>query len=112
MGHWTERGHPLWQTSLITQPANGRTPALTEAGRAAQAAVKTSWNTEVFDSLNDFGIWDRCLTRGLPGSLLPGAYNMGIRVDAKPRAGGDRDRDGPRNPVHLSRRARAAAGGA
>ena len=35
MGHWTERGRPLWQTSLITQPANGRMPALTEEGRAA-----------------------------------------------------------------------------
>ena len=84
MGHWTERGRPLWQTSLVTEPADGRMPALTEAGRAAQAAVKTSWNTEVFDSLGDFGIWDRCLTRGLPASLLPGAYNMGIRVMQSP----------------------------
>ena len=84
MGHWTERGHPLWQTSLITQPANGRTPALTETGRSAQAAVHTSWNTEVFDSLGDFGIWDRCLTRGLPSSLMPSAYNMGIRLMQSP----------------------------
>jgi hypothetical protein len=84
MGHWTERGRPLWQTSLITQPANGRTPPLTEEGRRAQAAVKTSWNTEVFDKLTDFGNWDRCLTRGLPGSLMPGAYNMGIRIAQSP----------------------------
>ena len=84
MGHWTERGRPLWQTSLITQPANGRAPALTEAGTRARAAVHDSWNTQVFDSLRDFGNWDRCLTRGLPGSLLPGAYNMGIRVMQSP----------------------------
>src|SRR5690606_20655387 len=84
MGHWREDGFPLWQTSIVTQPANGRFPALTEAGRAARAAVKDSWNTEVFDSLSDFGNWDRCLTRGLPGSLLPGAYNMGIRVMQSP----------------------------
>src|SRR5690606_14167810 len=80
MGHWREDGFPLWQTSIVTQPANGRYPALTEEGRRARAAVHDSWNTEVFDSLSDFGNWDRCLTRGLPGSLLPGAYNMGIRV--------------------------------
>ena len=49
MGHWTERGLPLWQTSLITEPANGRMPALTPEGQRAQAAVHTSWNTEVFD---------------------------------------------------------------
>ena len=84
MGHWTERGLPLWQTSMVTEPANGRYPALTEAGRAARAAVHDSWNTQVFDSLKDFGNWDRCLTRGLPASLLPGAYNMGIRVMQSP----------------------------
>ena len=39
MGHWTERGRPLWQTSLIVQPTNGRAPALTEAGQRARAAV-------------------------------------------------------------------------
>ena len=84
MGHWREDGLPLWQTSLITQPANGRTPPLTEAGQRTRAAVHDSWNTQVFDSLRDFGNWDRCLTRGLPGSLLPGAYNMGIRVLQSP----------------------------
>jgi hypothetical protein len=84
MGHWREDGFPLWQTSIVTEPANGRYPALTEEGRSARAAVHDSWNTEVFDSLNDFGNWDRCLTRGLPASLLPGAYNMGIRVMQSP----------------------------
>ena len=84
MGHWTERGLPLWQTSMVTEPANGRYPALTAAGTAARAAVHDSWNTQVFDSLQDFGNWDRCLTRGLPASLLPGAYNMGIRVMQSP----------------------------
>jgi hypothetical protein len=84
MGHWREDGRPLWQTSLLAQPANGRYPALTEEGQRARAAVHDSWNTEVFDSLNDFGNWDRCLTRGLPGSLLPGAYNMGIRIMQSP----------------------------
>jgi len=84
MGHWTERGHPLWQTSLITVPANGRAPAVTEAGQRARAAVHDSWNTEVFDKLSDFGNWDRCLTRGLPGSFMPGAYNMGIRIMQSP----------------------------
>ena len=84
MGHWTERGRPLWQTSLIVEPANGRAPALTDAGQRARAAVKDSWNTEVFDKLTDFGNWDRCLTRGLPGSFMPGAYNMGIRIMQSP----------------------------
>ena len=84
MGHWREDGLPLWQTSMITEPANGRYPALTEAGRTAAAGVKNSWNTEVFDKITDFGIWDRCLSRGMPGSMLTGAYNMGLRVMQAP----------------------------
>jgi len=69
---------------MVTQPANGRYPPVTEAGRMARAAVHDSWNTQVFDSLSDFGNWDRCLTRGLPGSMLTGAYNMGLRVMQSP----------------------------
>lgn len=84
MGSWTELGLPLHQTSMVTMPANGRFPALTPEGAAAKAAVHDSWNTAVFDNLSDFGNWDRCLTRGLPGSLLPGAYNMGIRIMQSP----------------------------
>lgn len=84
MGHWREDGRPLWQTSMIVQPANGRYPALTEAGKQAASQVKTSWNTEVFDKISDFGIFDRCLSRGMPASMLTGAYNMGIRVMQSP----------------------------
>ena len=85
MGSWTELGLPLHQTSMVTEPANGRYPALTPEGARAKAAVHDSWNTQVFDKITDFGNWDRCLTRGLPGSLLPGAYNMGIRILQSPK---------------------------
>ena len=34
--------------------------------------------------MDDFGIFDRCLTRGMPGSMLPGAYNMGIEIHQAP----------------------------
>ena len=84
MGHWREDGLPLWQSSMIVEPADGRYPPLTEQGRRAAAAVKNSWNTEVFDKITDFGIWDRCLSRGMPGSMLTGAYNLGLRVMQAP----------------------------
>ena len=84
MGHWNERGRPLRQNSLIVEPANGRYPALTEEGKRLAANEKTSWNTYVFESMDDFGIFDRCLTRGMPGSMLPGAYNMGIEIHQAP----------------------------
>lgn len=83
MGHWNERGHPLRQTSLIMEPANGQI-SMTEEGQQRVANQKTSWNTYVFEDMDDFGPFDRCLTRGMPGSMLPGAYNMGIEVFQAP----------------------------
>jgi hypothetical protein len=84
MGHWTERGKPLRQTSMVVEPENGRYPPLTEEGKRLLANERTSWNTEVFDKMSDFGIFDRCITRGLPSSMLPGAYNMGIQIFQSP----------------------------
>jgi hypothetical protein len=84
MGHWAERGHPLRQTSMVVEPANGRYPPLTALGQRLRAEERTSWNTEVFEDLDDFGIFDRCLTRGMPSSMLPGAYNAGIEVFQSP----------------------------
>jgi len=84
MGHWAERGLPLRQTSMVVEPENGRYPPLTEEGKRLKAAERTSWNTEVFDSMEDFGIFDRCITRGMPSSMLPGAYNAGIELFQAP----------------------------
>ena len=84
MGHWAERGHPLRQTSMVVEPANGRYPPLTPLGQRLRSEERTSWNTEVFDRMEDFGIFDRCLTRGMPGSMLPGAYNGGIQLFQSP----------------------------
>jgi hypothetical protein len=80
MGHWTERGKPLRQASLLTYPLDGRLPAMTPEGERRAAQMKSSWTEEVFNWTQDFNLFDRCITRGLPGSMLPGAYNMGIEV--------------------------------
>ncbi len=80
MGHWTEFGHTLRQTSLITAPANGRLPPMTEAGKAMAAKMHSSWSEKVFDSIADFNSLDRCITRGMPASMLPFPYNNGLRI--------------------------------
>jgi len=28
-----------------------------------------------FDTWEDFNVYDRCITRGLPGAMMPGFYN-------------------------------------
>ena len=84
MGHWAERGYPLRQTSLIMEPADGRYPPMTEEGARLAAQQKSSWTETVFDWVDDLSVWDRCITRGMPGSMLPGAYNGGIEIFQAP----------------------------
>ena len=73
---WFERGVRTNQTSWIVDPPNGRLPAITakEQGRMATfAAVRdadaypTTWE--------DVNIYERCITRGMPGTMMPGFYN-------------------------------------
>lgn len=83
-GNWFERGEPLRQTSLIVEPADGRVPPMTERGSALRAQMSDSWNTEVFEGPWHFNSLDRCLSRGLPASMIPFPYNNGLRVFQSP----------------------------
>jgi len=79
-GHWAEATEALKLTSLIVDPPNGRLPALTELGESLAAEMGSGWVRTVFDDIDDFDSWDRCITRGLPVSMLPRNYNNGIRL--------------------------------
>jgi hypothetical protein len=83
--HWLERGDPQRQASLIVDPPNGRTPPLTEAGRQRQAAVRAaSEGRGPADSYTDRSLYDRCITRGMVGSLTPAIYNAGNEIVQSP----------------------------
>ena len=84
-GHWDEAGDANRQTSLLVEPADGRLPAMTEEGKRRSALMRSSWaRNQPFDAPTDFDTWDRCITRGLPASMLPMHYNNGIRVWQSP----------------------------
>ncbi|HEY1760352.1 MAG TPA: hypothetical protein VGG72_33565 [Bryobacteraceae bacterium] len=74
------------QTSLIIDPPDGQFPALTDYGKKLQAEMKSSYRPgqTVFDSVDDFAAWDRCITRGMPVSMEPRNYNNGIRIMQSP----------------------------
>jgi hypothetical protein len=38
----------------------------------------------VFDAIEDFATWDRCITRGMPVSMEPRNYNNGIKIVQSP----------------------------
>jgi hypothetical protein len=74
------------QTSLIQDPPNGQFPELTEYGKKLQAEMRSSYRPgqTVFDGIEDFAAWDRCITRGMPVSMEPRNYNNGIKILQSP----------------------------
>ena len=83
-GNWFEWGRTLRQTSLITEPENGRIPEMTPLGKQRAAGMKSSWSEKVFEGLGDFNSLDHCVTRGLPASMIPFPYNNGLRIFQAP----------------------------
>jgi hypothetical protein len=83
--HWLERGQPQRQASLIVDPPNGRMPAFTEQAVARQAALREYRQSRgPADSYTDRSNYDRCITRGLAGSMLPVIYNNGTQIFQSP----------------------------
>jgi len=83
--HWLERGEPQRQASLIVDPPNGRMPAFTERAQARQAALREYRQSRgPADSYTDRSNYDRCITRGLAGSMLPVIYNNGTQIFQSP----------------------------
>jgi hypothetical protein len=83
--HWLERGAPQRQASLIVDPANGRLPPLTQHAEERQAALRAAREGRgPADSYTDRSLWDRCITRGLVGSMLPVVYNAGNQIVQAP----------------------------
>jgi hypothetical protein len=84
-GNWFEYGTALRQTALIVEPAEtGRIPPLTAEGKALPVGMKSSWSGQVFEGLEDFNSLDRCITRGMPATMLPFPYNNGVRIFQSP----------------------------
>ncbi len=87
--YWVEHGKPNRQASLIVDPPNGRTPPLTPEGQAAMKALIGGRGPGnhfpiVVDSLSDFDIYRRCITRGVVSSMLPTLYNFGNQIVQAP----------------------------
>lgn len=73
------------RTSLIVSPRDGRLPPMTPQAQALFRAGRNSWNDgHPIDGLADLDAYDRCVSRGFPGSMLPWPYNNGIRVFQSP----------------------------
>ena len=87
--HWYEHlrgtGNRPW---LITDPADGKLPPMTPQAlkhEAAVAALNDARNGEGrADSWLDRSMYDRCITRGLPGSMMPAIYGNAYEIVQAP----------------------------
>ena len=84
---FNDRGQPSRRTSRIIDPPNGRIPALTDAGRqrvAKRDQARAQARRESPESYRDFSLFERCITRGLPGSMMPAVYGNSYEIVQAP----------------------------
>jgi hypothetical protein len=87
--HWGERARRApRQTSRIIDPPDGRMPALTPEAQRRQAENAArrqgAGTTRPADSWEDFSLYIRCITRGIPGSIPPTIYGNGTHIVQSP----------------------------
>ena len=63
------------QTSLVTDPADGRVPVKPSA--EAKRDYSLAHNSDSYEYMSP---WDRCITRGIPGAMFPAGYNNAYQI--------------------------------
>jgi hypothetical protein len=72
---------------LVADPADGKVPPLTDEARARAAARDAARQGRgPADSYVDRSLYDRCITRGVPGSMMPAIYGNSYHIAQSPDA--------------------------
>jgi len=84
--HWFENyfaaNSRAW---LVSDPPDGKVPPVTDEGRkraADRAAARKGRGPA--DSWEDRSLYDRCITRGVPGSMMPAIYGNSYQIQQGP----------------------------
>ena len=73
---WFERGNRGSQTAWIIDPPNGRLPEVNPAAQLKTDALEAVRDDASYPThWEDVNMFERCLTRGMPGTMMPGFYN-------------------------------------
>ena len=68
---------------LVVDPPDGKIPATTPEARsraAARAEVRKKSGRGPADAPEDRSLYDRCISRGLPGSMMPAIYGSSYEI--------------------------------
>ena len=76
---WLDQGELSERTSLILDPPSGKLPPLTPLAQARADDFTRRWLAPP-TSWHDMSLYDRCITRGLPGAMIPGFYNHNYMI--------------------------------
>ena len=75
---------PSTQVAMVIDPPDGRIPPMTAAAQArAEAAGRGGGGSRTpypNEGPEDLPVFVRCITRGLPGMMMPGIYNNGLQI--------------------------------
>ena len=74
---------PSTQVAMIVDPPDGRLPALTPEGRRRAEELQRERQRKAARppvGPEDLTPYVRCITRGLPGMMMPGIYNNGLQI--------------------------------
>ena len=85
-GQFVEKGTQLW---FVIDPPDGRIPALTAAAEQRRAAAAAGNRDRAYkrdhpDWVTDLNLYDRCITRGYPASMLPTIYGNAYQIIQAP----------------------------
>jgi hypothetical protein len=74
------KGSSAW---FVVDPPDGKIPAMTPEAQQRIRAMRrggSSFSNGPFNSQDDFSLYDRCITRGFPGSMLPAIYGDSYQI--------------------------------
>jgi hypothetical protein len=72
------------QTSLLIEPRTGARRIHRRGSEARRPRDRGSFGEGPFNTTEDFTLYDRCITRGIVGSIMPVVYGNGNRIVQAP----------------------------